>query len=192
MRINFIGCPASGKTTLAAQIFAYLKEAGYSCEFVPERARYYIAKKKSNEHRCPEERLELNDDDQVVIMTGQIYTETIFQESASEDSYIISDSSAINSLLYMSRRRRELLIKNKLIDMVLKNVDFIFYVPPLELMDKNNKDFNRIHDNEQSKKINKLAKKLIRTIPRLSNQIIPLPYDLHSRLPFVLSVILSN
>jgi len=43
MFVGFVGSPLSGKTTVAAKVFAKLKKAGMPVEFIPEQSRFYIA-----------------------------------------------------------------------------------------------------------------------------------------------------
>lgn len=95
MLIGFLGIPSSGKTTLAAMAFVELKRMGISAEFVVEIARSYIAAKR----RDGQQNVLLFDEDQAQIMEQQAAAERLMNDKR---VIVISDSSPLNSLLYMS------------------------------------------------------------------------------------------
>src|SRR5260370_9265394 len=107
MLVNFVGSPASGKTTAAAMLFAALKERGLAAEFVTEVARTYIARKKLWLALENMEMPILYDDDQFEIMHEQWHIEYKMVITGGRDSLIISDGSPLNSLLYMTPEFRQ-------------------------------------------------------------------------------------
>ena len=76
MLVCFMGAPSSGKTTIAANVFARLKAEGVSAEFIAERAREIIAKYKY--YKSP---TMLNDAMQREILFSQYYSEKYFASS---------------------------------------------------------------------------------------------------------------
>lgn len=165
MLFNFIGCPQSGKTTTAAMLFASLKETGVVAEFCSEQARFYIAKKRVELKLRPEDPLELTDEDQLKIMQAQVEAEEILVKACGDKVMVISDSSPLNSMLYMTpefRSRPEVL---RLADRVLMLKPVSFYCHPIykPYLD----DPNRIHSEIQSREIDKLIPEMLKAFPEL-------------------------
>lgn len=154
MLIDFIGCPRSGKTTTAARVFANLKEAGFPCEYVPEQARLHIALLRIKNNLKPEESLTLTDIDQDDIMykqNGLLYTMT---KACGDSSIIITDTSPLNSLLYMTEEFRATETPQAQIKTYLKLFPnrLTFFAKPVPWV--GGLDPNRVHSEEQSKAIN--------------------------------------
>lgn len=95
--IEFVGSPGSGKTTIAALVFAALKEQGIVAEFICEEARRYIAETK---YTFIKKTITLKDEDQLAIMDRQIHSELAMYYSLDE-GVVVTDSSPLNALLYM-------------------------------------------------------------------------------------------
>jgi len=155
IKVSFIGCPASGKTTVAAMFFAQLKDMGISnIEFVPEQARLYIAKKRKMQRLKPEDKTILTYEDQIKIMLNQIEIEEIMEHSLGNEYIIITDSSPINSLFYMDEETRDCNFVSGLIKKVRDSIDILFYCPPLP--DCYKQDSHRIHNLEEALAIDNL------------------------------------
>lgn len=152
MIIEFLGCPRSGKTTTAARVFANLKEAGFNCEYIPEQARFYIAQKRVNAGLKPEESLTLDDEDQKNILQKQVIAIHLMLASCGKDAIIVTDSSPYNSLLYMTPEGRSKEIVKNIIKSIKDLPTIKFYSLPVEWL--GGLDPNRIHNQEQSLKIN--------------------------------------
>lgn len=152
MLISFIGSPCSGKTTVAALMFADLKQEGQIVEFIPEVARLYIAQIREAEKLQPDALVSLEFRDQVNIMLRQAAVETTMLTACGPAATIISDSSPLNSLLYMTEEQRQDLVVQETIKAYLAKKPMIFYAHPVmpvgELVDP-----NRIHDKPTSLKI---------------------------------------
>lgn len=153
MLLSFIGAPCSGKTTVAALVFAALKEAGQAVEFVPEKAREYIASYRvSLSHADPawdvKKNITLTDKDQLCIMKRQAESERDFRE-ACPTSLIVADSSPLNTLLYMSPDLRSSPEVQTLITLHLRLDPVVFYCPPLP-SSAWPYDPGRIHDEKTS------------------------------------------
>jgi hypothetical protein len=103
MLIGFIGAPCTGKTTTAARLFAELKELGFPAEFVAERARRYIAKRrKAWATGTPSGFVpDLSDVDQILIADDQQIEEDIMNEKG---MLCVTDSCAVNAILYMANK----------------------------------------------------------------------------------------
>jgi predicted ATPase len=144
MFVGFIGPPCSGKTTVAAQVFAELKRNSYPLEFIAERARWYIAQQKVDKGF-----VNLGDWDQVLIMEDQDRVEEVFCKSAPK-SVIISDSCVLNSIFYMSK---EIGIPVQAAERYTKASTKLFYCPVLPEMDSG--AANRVHSFEEARIIGK-------------------------------------
>jgi len=169
--------------------FATLKEIGIACEFVAEQARQYIAHKRFQLSLLPEEALTLDDEDQLRIMQQQISIEHMFSQVCDKQTIIVCDSSPLNSLLYMSNDMRETAITQKLVEKATFGADLIFYAPPV--IEGSTVDANRIHDQQQSIKIDESIPKILSEIaPAAWKSIVPLHGDPKARLGQVTSAIM--
>jgi hypothetical protein len=158
MLITFIGCPASGKTTTAAMLFAKLKEMGIATEFICEQARAYIAGIRCENGLKPEDPVTLTDKDQRTIMTMQWEAEDGWTTACGPSVIVVSDSSALNALLYMTEECRQ---HHEVLDLVgFYDPGICFYLPPLAA--PRIFDPNRIHDEAASLKINSLIPQVLK------------------------------
>lgn len=151
MKIGFLGAPGSGKTTTAALVFARLKDNGISCEFIPEQARLYIAKKRVDEGLLPTDQIELGDLDQIQIMAEQHKLESIMRKACGKKIRLISDSSTYNALLYMNPSVWDAPEVVRLLEK--SRYDILFYSTIFSEKRKNHFDPNRVHSSEQSVEI---------------------------------------
>lgn len=180
MLINFIGCPQSGKTTIAAMLFASMKETGMVAEFNPEQARFYIAKLRVKKGLRPDD-VVLTDEDQFQIMKAQVEADEIFVKACGERVFIVSDSSPLNSMLYMTPEFRKEPKVQVLVErsMALKSLTFHMYPiyrPYLE-------DPNRIHGEQQSREIDSRIPGLLQVVQDL--QVTPVDGTVSERLLLV-------
>lgn len=154
MLVCFMGAPSSGKTTIAANVFARLKAEGVSAEFIAERAREIIAKYKY--YKSP---TMLNDAMQREILFSQYYSEKYFASSTTNP--IISDSSTLLTLAYMSK---DFGVKYKgeieeIMSEIVPQIDIAFYCP---LVKRNVTDPNRIHSFEESMEVDEKIKDILK------------------------------
>lgn len=162
MNVRFLGCPSSGKTTVATFAFAKLKEANLPVEFIPEAARLYIAWKRVNKKLQPTDKLELNDQDQFSILDQQAMLENTMSKACGKEVIIISDAWSLLSILYMSEATR----KDPRLRQVLKehdlpnNNDLVFYCAPVPRSTA--LDPNRVHSEEQAISIDKLIPEMLK------------------------------
>jgi len=170
MLINFVGAPGSGKTTVAAKVFANLKDNGHVAEFVPEEARYHIARLRKIGRLTWNENhpkfIPFNGDllltDQQEIAVNQSAREDVFAYDALKiinKTFVISDSSPLNAMLYVNPDERK-----DVYDFILKvtptwKPDIIFYCPlfPKEKV----YDPNRVHDYKQALEVDGLLPDLV-------------------------------
>jgi predicted ATPase len=149
MLVTFIGSPISGKTTTAAQVFAELKKSGMPAEFICEIARQEIATRRVERLDTP-----LVNGDQLDFMFKQYQTE-LTMTSATPESVVISDSSALNSLFYMTPDFREAVMASQLckdaIALYSKQTTLVFFSQPIHII--NPLDPNRVHTTAESLKI---------------------------------------
>jgi hypothetical protein len=166
MIISMIGSPRSGKTTTAARVFSHLKEASFSCEYIPEQARMVIAEKRAVGDLKPTDQLTLTDHDQYVIMCRQLELQRLMSKACGEDSIIVTDSSPLNALLYMSPEYRNQPAIKMLTTLALDGQQILFYAKPVPWL--GGLDPNRIHDKTQSDIIDSQIPQVI--FPLLPNQ----------------------
>lgn len=161
MIVSFLGCPASGKTTLAAMLFAEAKTRGITnTDLLTEQARLYIAEKRDRladiglDHRP----FTLSEEDQVNILADQVRYEEAMHRSLPE-GLVVTDTAPFNSLLYMPPEVRESLEVSCLVERALALPRLVFYCTPLPHV--NGEDPNRIHDQDQSMAIDALMPEVL-------------------------------
>ena len=177
MLVSFLGSPCSGKTTTAAMLFAKLKEDGLPAEFLAEYARLYIANKRVNSLK-EKTKFNLTDEDQWNILKMQASQEELFDESlvGTVDGMVVSDTSCLNALLYMSRPRNDkgqptglpflwedtntkTFVKRHL----QKTQSLFFYAKPVDMpIYVGGDDPNRVHTPAQGREVDDLVLDLVR------------------------------
>jgi len=90
--INFIAGPGVGKSTKAAELYAKMKELGYSVELVREVAKEWAWEKRK-----------INEFDQVYLAGQQIRKESMLFGKV---DYIITDSPVLLAGFYMERNHK--------------------------------------------------------------------------------------
>lgn len=184
MLIGFIGCPCSGKTTTAAKLFAALKADGISTEFIVEQARWYIAQKRLRS-KGP---LVLTDDDQFRIMLKQYQIEQTFKAVCPPETLIISDTTALSAMLYMTAEQRESQEVQQLCYEAVKLYDVIYTASPVLSFDR--LDSNRVHDEQQSRAIAAKIEPLLASVLPTSVPVVPLVGSIEIRFSTVLRDVL--
>ena len=147
MLVNFIGSPCSGKTACTALVFSALKDGGVATEFLPEQARLYIAERRAV-YKAP---VHLTDLDQILIMRKQLELESMMLAACGPDVVIVTDSSPLNSLLYMSPSARKEASVQKAIEVHREHMPLTFYVHTV--LPSFGDDPNRIHGMKESHEI---------------------------------------
>jgi nicotinamide riboside kinase len=144
MLVNFIGAPCSGKTTIAASVFAELKENGQDAEFVTEKAREHIAlvRMTCQARGVP---FTLTDEDQLTIFNKQVAAQDVF--AGDRNSVVVCDSDPLLTMLYMKD-------VPSFVEVVAsdlqKQMGILFYCPPLNSYQVTG---NRVHDVDFAKSI---------------------------------------
>lgn len=174
-----IGSPNSGKTTTAAGLFSNVKQIGLLAEYIPEQARVYIAEKRKENSLKPTDKVILKDQDQLSILKKQLDYENLIMASYGTDCILISDTSPLNTLLYMSPEARN---KNDFLSVLKQREKQIkvkyFYCEPVPTSPVS--DPNRIHSLEESLKINSLIPEII--LPFLEDPMLILKGDSQTRI----------
>ena len=184
--MSLLGSPRSGKTTVAARVFSNLKEASFNCEFVPEQARLYIAEKRVNSNLQPSDKLTLSDQDQVNIMAKQFLYQQLMLKACGDGAIIVTDSSPLNALLYMTEDCKNTNTVKELVKQTLQLETLFFYCAPVEWL--GGLDPNRIHTKEQSLTIDSM---IVNTIyPLLQSVPVTLIGEPENRWRFATSEIL--
>ena len=138
-------------------LFARLKDMGIPAEFICEEARIYIARMRYEKGLEPSDPLSLSDEDQMNIMEGQLTSEDVMSTVCGPDLVIVTDSSPLNSLLYMSQECRE---RSFVSDMIGNcRADVVFYLPPVSM--PKTLDPNRVHGEAASRAIDSLIPEVI-------------------------------
>ena len=149
--IMVMGPPASGKSTLAAEVHTELKKKGINSAFVSEVSTDFIA-----EYGVPN-----SPSDQMVIFYKQLNREKMFLESK---DYIICDSSSVlnyfyfRSLFSAELSNKDIATINHIQKEILKHIntiDMVFYVPPI---DTDTNDGIRFHQGDEIKRLGVLIK----------------------------------
>lgn len=136
MLVGFVGIPASGKTTIAAEVFAGLKRMGTPSEFVVEVARQAISELR----KMSSDPVVLTDDIQKSFMLDQFKIEQKMNDSG---VVCISDSSPLNALLYMENPEYGEFFKK-----VLDSYDYLVVVQSEDKSHSSQRDPNRVHGPE--------------------------------------------
>ena len=178
--IMVMGPPASGKSTLAAEVHTELKKKGLNSIFVSEAATDYIA-----EYGTPN-----TPNDQMIIFYKQLNREKMFLESK---DYIICDSSSILNYFYFRTlypyqlSNKDIASINHMQKEILKHinlVDYIFYVPS---MNTNTEDGIRFHDNNEIKKLERWIKSYLE-IENINHTDLS-SIDINKRVDFIIKTI---
>jgi len=151
MFVRFIGAPISGKTTVAAQVFAELKKSGQpNVEFVVEQARYYIAEQKWVNGHC-----DLKDSDQLEILFRQMQAEEMMHAAVGDNGIVITDSSVFNSFWYMSDEFQKdsmgLFHIQRHLNTYKEKKNLLFMCAPLPV--KTFPDANRLHSPTEARQL---------------------------------------
>jgi len=186
--VSFIGCPSSGKTTLAFKLYAALKERGLPCEFLQEQARLYIAMRRVALGAGPDSRLVLADSEQRTIMERQLRWEDTMASACGPNVLLVTDSSPLNSMLYMPDQLREEC--RELASMAVKPGNIVFYCVPVPMPD--GVDPNRIHNATESHRIDQqIMPVLAEYAPFVLNTMVTLDGDLEDRFGVMLNTVLG-
>lgn len=137
--INLIGGPCSGKSTIAAELFARLKKMGVHCELVSE----YIKDRIYEENQTMSK-------NQIAIFGMEHYN---ISNKLGKVDVIVHDGSFINNIIYKTE-------KNKYFDDLIIseykrfwNLDFFIKRGNIEF-----ETYGRIHNLKQSKELDKTIK----------------------------------
>lgn len=166
MNIFHIGAPNSGKTTVAARAFASLKETGLSVEFIPETARFHIAKKRYSLGRSWNQGLDLTGADQIEIFKHQAEAEWTLYKVCEPKTLIIADSWSLSAYLYMTwedqysaNRLDDGLHWGRIREMTDPSKSIVFYCKPVPRSGA--PDTNRIHSEWESSQIDQAIDRLL-------------------------------
>lgn len=139
--INLIGGPCSGKSTVAAELFARLKKMGIKTELVSE----YIKDRIYEENKTMP-------NNQIAIFGMEHYN---ISNKLGKVEVIVHDGSFINNILYKKEDNQE--FDNLIVSEYHKfnNLDFFIKRGNIEF-----EDYGRIHNYEQSLELDEKIKQL--------------------------------
>ena len=137
--INLIGGPCSGKSTIAAELFARLKKMGVHCELVSE----YIKDRIYEENKTMP-------NNQIAIFGMEHYN---ISTKLGKVDVIVHDGSFLNNIIYKVGENKE--FDDLIISEYKKftNLDFFIKRGNIEF-----EDYGRIHNLKQSKELDKIIK----------------------------------
>ena len=137
--INLIGGPCSGKSTIAAELFARLKKMGIKSELVSE----YIKDRIYEENQTMPK-------NQIAIFGMEHYN---ISNKIGKVDVIVHDGSFINNIIYKSEENKN--FDNLIVSEYCKfnNLDFFIKRGNIEF-----EEYGRIHDLKQSKELDKIIK----------------------------------
>ena len=137
--INLIGGPCSGKSTVAAELFARLKKMGVHCELVSE----YIKDRIYEENKTMP-------NNQIAIFGMEHYN---ISTKLGKVDVIVHDGSFLNNIIYKVGENKE--FDDLIISEYKKftNLDFFIKRGNIEF-----EDYGRIHNLKQSKELDKIIK----------------------------------
>ena len=137
--INLIGGPCSGKSTVAAELFARLKKMGIHCELVSE----YIKDRIYEENKTMP-------NNQIAIFGMEHYN---ISTKIGKVDVIVHDGSFLNNVIYKVGENKE--FDDLIISEYKKftNLDFFIKRGNIEF-----EDYGRIHNLKQSKELDKIIK----------------------------------
>lgn len=163
-------------------VFASLKEIGLVSEFSSEQARLYIARQRVLWGYGPEDKMALTDEDQFEIMKKQLEVDETLVKACGPEVFIISDSSPLNSMFYMSPECRK---RGDVLDMYRRSKAITtasFYMHPIYRGWSDQRDPNRIHDYEESQLIDKLIPQFLAEDPDLNDKTVAVVGTTNERL----------
>lgn len=181
--VMVIGAPASGKSTLAAELHTELKKRNKNSIFISEVATDYIA-----EYGIPNSPI-----DQMVIFYKQLNKETMFLDSK---DFVVCDSSSILNYFYFRQlfpekpTNKDIAQINHLQKEILKHIntiDHIFYVPPMKNIDTN--DGIRYHNDDDILRLDRWIKSYLE-LENINHSDLS-DINMNDRLNFILSEILD-
>ena len=137
--INLVGGPCSGKSTVAAELFARLKKMGIQCELVPE----YIKDRIYEENQTMPK-------NQIAIFGMEHYN---ISNKIGKVAVIVHDGSFINNIIYKSESNKY--FDDLIINEYKKfwNLDFFIKRGNIEF-----ETYGRIHNLKQSKELDRIIK----------------------------------
>ena len=138
--INLIGGPCSGKSTIAAELFARLKKMGLHTELATE----YIKDRIYEENKTMPK-------NQIAVFGMEHYN---ISTKIGKVDVIVHDGSFLNNIIYKPEENKE--FDSLIISEYKKfnNLDFFIKRGNLEF-----EDYGRIHNFKQSKELDKIIKK---------------------------------
>ena len=137
--INLIGGPCSGKSTIAAELFARLKKMGVHCELVSE----YIKDRIYEENQTMPK-------NQITIFGMEHYN---ISTKIGKVDCLVHDGSYINNIIYKAEENKE--FDDLIVSEYKKfnNLDFFIKRGNIEF-----ETYGRIHNLKQSKELDKIIK----------------------------------
>jgi nicotinamide riboside kinase len=172
--ISFLGLPNSGKTTLALKLAASIKLNNLiNCEIITEYARTFITQFKASNNLPHDSSISFTDIEQLQISNKQKELERAFKKASSPYTLLISDSSALNTLNYLSTSTYSSALP-QFLSLVNSHYDVLVFC---HLNSKPSKilDSNRIHSESQIKALEPRSLDILDKIKnKASNKVIEL------------------
>jgi hypothetical protein len=192
MLIGYLGIAGSGKSTIACNLFSKFKLDAQNTELILEEARRFISEYRFKNQIPHNQPVSLTDKDQTEIAARQFNIEKNFKHSCGPTTIIISDSSSLNSLLYINDSfLKETSFDDYLFTQLKGHYDLLFFCHPIDFQYLPH-DSNRIHNKEQLEKIDLRAKELLIKLKNRGFPVYELMDDSESRIRDAGMVILDK
>lgn len=173
IKINLYGCPSSGKTTLASQLFGKMKELKYDIAYVQEYSKDLV-------YQGVDMRF-LDEKERIFILAEQLRRESILQDKV---DYMVTDSPLLLTAYYHQdpQKQEDWSYVDGIVNRQLKDNEFHFWVNIVADFEIN----GRSHDKEESLKIQNELKDYLKSY---NINLIELPDGLSDRVDSILKEI---
>ena len=174
IKINIYGCPSSGKTTLASQLFATMKALHYNIAYVQEYSKDLV-------YHGIDMRF-LDEKDRIFILAEQLRRESIFKQNNVD--YIVTDSPLLLTAYYHQdpNKKEDWSYVDGIVKRQLKDNELHFWVNIVS----NFEEEGRSHDKEESLIIQKELKQYLNNY---NINLIELPQELDKRIDLIIKEI---
>lgn len=172
IKINIYGCPSSGKTTLASQLFATMKALHYDIAYVQEYSKDLVYQGIDMRY--------LDEKERIFILAEQLKRESIFKKNNID--FVVTDSPLLLTAYYHQdpNGKEDWSYVNGIVKRQLKDNELHFWVDIVSNFEVN----GRSHTKEESLKIQDELKDYLK---QYRINLIELPNSLEERIKLIIN-----